>query len=63
VVKFINGYKVYIISVAAFIYAILAMTKVAPNPQQLGDWLLVIAPAMAAFRSTLQKLIDLLAGK
>ena len=56
-ITWLSGKKVYILTAASVVYAILAMTHHAPNPDQLAVWALQVALIAAAFRSTLAKLL------
>jgi hypothetical protein len=57
--EFVNGYKTYIVAVACVVYGILAALGIAPSPEVLGEWLIVVGALAFTFRSTLQKLIDM----
>jgi len=56
-VKWLSGKKVYILTGASVVYAILAITKVAPNPDQLAVWAVQVALIAAAFRATFGKFL------
>lgn len=62
-IKFLDGYKTYIVSFIVFVYAILALAEVAPAPDQLADWGIIIAAYMATLRSVFSKIIETLKEK
>jgi hypothetical protein len=58
IVKFIDGYKTYLVSFAILVYSVLAVTKVAPNPDDLAAWFIGVSAMAIGVRSALQKVID-----
>lgn len=55
-INWLSGRKTYIVAGASLVYAVLALTGVAPNPDKLGVWAVQISLLAAAFRSALGKL-------
>jgi hypothetical protein len=59
-VKWLSGKKVYIVTGCSVVYGVLAMTHHAPNPDQLGVYVVQFNLLAAAFRATAGKFLDAL---
>jgi len=58
IVKWLDGKKTYILSVAIIVYAILAAKGLVPKPDQVQDWAVLVAAYAITLRSTLSKFLD-----
>lgn len=56
-VKFLDGHKTYIVALVCFVYGILAITKVLPDPSHIGIWSVQVAGYATGFRSCATKLV------
>jgi len=58
-IQWLKGKKTYIVAIVCLVYGVLALTKVAPDPNHIGVWTVQIAAYAVGFRAALQKLIDI----
>jgi hypothetical protein len=58
ILAFFKGYKTYIVVVAGLVYGVLALAKIAPDPNQLGVYIVAIMGLAGGFRSAIQPIID-----